>query len=368
MTKIHGAPSFSLSNDQVSLHVTETGGHLAPVSFQLTERSVSPYALAPWQADELDSETPNLLRFLRGDFFCLPFGPQAKGPPHGEVANNKWALISEKNNELRLRLDANDVEASIEKRIHLRSTHTSIYFEHVVSNLDGQWSYGTHPILDLSKIPDGSAYLSVSPYRWASVYPELFSDPKDGAHQALKAGAIFTKLSEVPLAGSSKTYTDISRYPARQGADDLVMMVSDPASKAQPFAWSACVMDGYVWFSLKNQRDFPSTLFWLSNGGRSAEPWNGRHSARIGIEDVCSHFCDSVDVSRLDLLKDRNIPTTNTFDANTPKSLRHIHAVAELPSDFTNVASITPQGKGQVSIIDSDGTQVISSVDWEFVL
>ncbi len=34
---------------------------------------------------------------------------------------------------------------------------------------------------------------------------------------------------------------------------------------------------------------FPSCLLWLSNRGRTAYPWNGRHLA-IGIEPVCAPF------------------------------------------------------------------------------
>jgi hypothetical protein len=34
---------------------------------------------------------------------------------------------------------------------------------------------------------------------------------------------------------------------------------------------------------------FPSLMLWISNGGRSAPPWNGRHWA-LGVEPVCSAF------------------------------------------------------------------------------
>ena len=45
----------------------------------------------------------------------------------------------------------------------------------------------------------------------------------------------------------------------------------------------------------------------MSNGGRSAAPWNGRHLGRIGIEEVCSYFGNGVDLSRQNpLAADRN--------------------------------------------------------------
>lgn len=365
MKTIHGAPSFTLSNDLVSLCVTRDGGHLAPVHLTLGDRVVSPYALAPWKPGEIDADLPVLLKNLRGDFFCLPFGSQENGSPHGETANNPWELVSETADSITLAIDASDVSARIEKTITLRPGETALYLSHKITGLEGDWSYGTHPILDLSGIPEGSARVSVSPFRWASVYPEWFSNPADGASQALKIGAVFSDLTEVPMEAGGTT--DLTRYPSRPATDDLVMMVSEAATNEQPFAWSACVMDGYVWFSLKNPADFPATMLWLSNGGRSAAPWNGRHTARLGIEDVCSHFCDSVGVSRKDLLRNLSIPTARSFSKDTPVTLRTIHAIAAVPEGFGLVKSISPNGKYGVTITDENEDIITASINWKFI-
>lgn len=365
MTPIHGAPSFTLSNDLVTLHITRDGGMTAPVRFRLGEREVSPYSLSPWKPDEVDEDLPVLLKNLRGDFFCLPFGSQENGPPHGETANRAWSLASEMENSLTLGIEASDVSASITKTVSLRPGQTAIYYEHRISRLEGDFSYGNHPILDLSQMGVDGARVSVSPFRWASVYPEVFSDPADGAKQALKIAALFSDLSEVPLADGGTT--DLTRYPARAGYEDLVMMVSEDATPEQPFAWTAVVMDGYVWFSLKNPADFPATLFWLSNGGRSAAPWESRHLGRLGIEDVCSYFCDSVDLSRKDLLRNLSVPTTRPFSRDVPVTLRNIQAVAKVPEGFGLVKSIKPDGADRVRITDCDGLSVVSLVDWNGV-
>ena len=240
-----------------------------------------------------------------------------------------------------------------------------MYVEHHIEGVEGQWSYGTHPIIDFSTIPEGEGRLSISPFTWASVYPEYFSTPAEGANQELKIGAIFSDLAEVPLADGGTT--DLTRYPARPATDDLVMMVSKPATEEQPFAWSACVLDGYVWFALKNPEDFPATLFWLSNGGRSADPWNSRHTCRVGIEEVCSHFCDGVDLSRKDLLRNLSIPTTRKFSKENPVTLRIIQAVAAVPEHFGMVESISPDGAGKVKITGENGTEVIVPLNWKFI-
>jgi hypothetical protein len=363
MKTIHGAPSFSLSNDLVSLHVTQDGGHLAPAHFTLGKQTVSPYALAPWKPDGIAAELPVLLKSLRGDFMCLPFGPQENGPPHGDTANGVWEIVSETAGSITLAIDASDISARVEKTIALRPGETALYVSHKITGLEGDWSYGNHPILDLSDVPEGSARVSVSPFRWASVYPEWFSNPADGAKQALKIGAIFSELKEVPLSDGGTT--DLTRYPSRPGTDDLVMMVSEENTPEQPFAWTAVVMDGYVWFSLKNPSDFPATLFWLSNGGRSAAPWDSRHTARIGIEDVCSHFCDSVGISRKDLLRNIGVPTTRRFSKDEPVTLRNIQAVASVPEDFGLVKTIMPSGENEVTLTDEKGASVTAAVDWQ---
>ena len=140
------------------------------------------------------------------------------------------------------------------------------------------------------------------------------------------------------------------------------------ATPEQPFAWSAVVLDGYLWFALKNQADFPSTLFWLSNGGRSAAPWNSRHLGRIGIEDVCSYFCNDLETSREDRLAAEGIPTTRHFDADETVVLRNIHGVAAVPADFGAVGSITPNGEDSITITSESDTAITLPLDWKFIL
>jgi hypothetical protein len=363
METIHGAESYILENDRVKVAVTKDGGHLAPVVFTLGERKVSPYALAPWLPDEVDQDLPVLLKNLRGDFLCLPFGPQENGQPHGETANFEWALLEKTEGTLLLHIDPSDLDACVKKSITLKPGHSVLYLDHKIKGLEGRWNYGNHPVLDLSGV---QGRVTVSPFRWASVYPPYFSDPKDGAQQALKRDAKFTDLREVPLEAGGTT--DLTHYPVRPGNDDLVMMVSEPATPEQPFAWSAVVFDGYVWFQLKNSADFPATLFWLSNGGRSAAPWNSRHTERLGVEEVCSHFCDSVHISREDRLAADGIPTTREFRKDERISLRIIQGVAEVPENFGSVAKIIPSGDGHITLIGENGTKVTEPVDWKFVI
>ncbi len=363
MNSVHGEVSHHLATPEIDLDVTARAGHMAPVVFHLPGRDVSPYSLSPWQPAEFPG-LPPLLFVLRGDFLCLPFGGQTNGPPHGDPANAEWSLVSQNERSITLRQQASDSGASIEKILSTRPGHHAVYAEHRISNLDGEYNYGTHPVLDLSGLPDGVARISVSPFRWASVFPGWFSDPANGETQALKPSAEFSDLTCVPLASGGTT--DLTRYPARAGNDDLVMMASAPATPEQPFAWSAAVMDGYLWFSLKNPAYFPCTLFWMSNGGRTAPPWNSRHFGRLGIEDVCSYFANGVALSRQHPLS--GIPTVRRFRSDVTVSLKVVQGVAAVPQDFGLTTSIRPVAENSVAITGESGKEIIIPMEWEFVL
>ncbi|YCM43588.1 hypothetical protein V2O64_19970 [Verrucomicrobiaceae bacterium 227] len=357
---LHGASSFCLTTDQVSLAVTGVGGHMT-AEFNLGGRKVSPYARAPWFPDEIDDEMPVLLKNLRGDFFCLPFGPQGNGPPHGETANGEWMCEESPAHELRLSMETGDSGCRVVKSIETREGHAALYIQNTVTGLSGDWSYGSHPILDFSKMPEGEGRVSTSAFRWGSTYHGVFADPVNKEYQSLRSGALFDSLEKVPMIDGGSA--DLTRYPARQGFEDLVMLVNDQGEA--PFSWTACVLDGYVWFSLKKARDFPATLFWISNGGRHSEPWNGRHLKRLGLEEVCSYFCDEVEVSRRDLLASEGIPTTRVFDGS-PVSLKLIHGAALVPGDFDIVSEILP-GEGWVELVSQSGVRVKVPLKWEFL-
>ena len=54
METIHGAPSYTLRTAEVELAVTQTAGHLAPVTFNLPGLKASPFSLSPWTPTQID--------------------------------------------------------------------------------------------------------------------------------------------------------------------------------------------------------------------------------------------------------------------------------------------------------------------------
>jgi hypothetical protein len=358
---VHGEPSFTIGNRDVELFVTRRAGHMGPVRFRLGKRWVQPYALAPWQPEELGTALPPILRVLRGDYFCLPFG-SSKGVKdvHGETANESWDLIERGTGRLALEMKVKAPGCKVTKILSIKEGQRAIYQEHRVEGLQGRYNFGHHAIL---RFPEGGPYhVNTSPFHYGSVKPDAFSNPLEREYGALKTGGRFTSLAKVPLAHGG--FTSLQEYPARRGFEDLIMVASKPGD----FAWTAATLDGYMWISLKDPRTLPNTLFWISNGGRHASPWNGSHLGRLGLEDVCGHFSDGLEISKKNLLKGHGVTTSLHFRAKEAKSIRVIHVVHAVGNGFGRVESIERSENGtQITVTGSQGRSVRVPVDWGFL-
>lgn len=362
LEKIHGEPSFRLRGKEVDLAVTRRGGHMAPVRFRLEDKWVEPYSLSPWKPKDCSKKTPALLRVLRGDFFCLPFGADKSTPyVHGETANRKWERVEQGENILQLKLALKEQAGTVTKTLRLVPGQRAVYQEHVIEGVSGRYNFGHHAILQFPE-SGGPCFVNVSPFRFGATRPDSFTDPAIGEYSSLKVGAKFRSLDNVPLATGGKT--SLRQYPARPGFEDLVMVSSKPGE----FAWTAVTLDGYVWVSLKDPRVLPSTIFWFSNGGRHYPPWNGRHRGRLGLEEVVSHFNDGPILSRKDQLAAEDIPTAHAFSKTTPTKVRLIQLVAPVPRGFGMVSRIERRGDGRgVTIFGVSGKSVEALVNWEYL-
>lgn len=366
-----GQPSWIFRNDCVQAAVTQMGGHLGPVVFRLGRRVVRPFHVAPWAEENLSGQ-PNILKALRGDFFCMPFGGNAapwkgeKHPVHGQTANGTWRLVGRDEGAEETRLDLSMTtrvrKARVEKHLVLRRGHTAVYCRHVVSGASGPMNLGHHAMLKFPTCEVGR--ISTSPLVFGQVYPGIFENPALGGYSSLKAGAEFRSLDRVPLAAGG--WADLSRYPAREGFEDLVMVCAKPGGD---FAWSAVVFpsEGYVWFSLKDPRVLASTVLWHSNGGRHYAPWNGRHRGVLALEEVTSYFHDGLAESAAkNALNARGIPTTLTLHPQRPTVVNVIMGVAAVPKGFEEVKTIK-RGMGGVVLTGCGRHRVTVPLDWAFL-
>ncbi len=370
---ICGQKSFLIATKTVEAAVTETGGHLAPVTFKLGRQTVQPFAIAPWWKEKLTSDIPPILRVLRGDFFCLPFGANTqpyhgeRHPVHGETANARWKCAGIEHGAqsvtLHLTLNTKIRRGRVDKRIRLISGHPVVYQEHTLTGFRGPMNFGHHATL---QFPDheGAGRLSTSRVAYAQVPPEPVENPAAKGYSMLQPGAVFHSLSAVPtITGDT---TDLSHYPARRGFEDIVLLVADPNLK---LAWTAVAFPDqrYVWFALRDPRVLAATLLWLSNGGRHYPPWNGRHVNVLGVEDLTAYFHYGLAASAApNLLTEAGYRTHHVLDPDRPFTLRYIMGVAPISDEFDRVAELKCNSD-HVTLVSTDGEETTVPLDVKFL-
>jgi len=370
---ILGQPSWPLASHQVQAYVTQTGGQLGPVTFRIGGRSISPLSVAPWATEPRTPGLPPILQVLRGDFFCLPFGGNTtpyrgeQHPVHGETANARWRHVAttheQERHSLHLRLQTKIRPGQVDKRITLVDGQAGIYQRHTITGMTGPMNLGHHAMV---KYPDqeGCGVLSTSRFLYGQVFPAVFESPANKGYSALLPGARFATLREVPLATGHMT--DLSRYPARRGFEDLAILVADTTL---PLAWSAVTFPGerYVWFSLKNPRVLPQTVLWFSNGGRYYHPWNGRHTNVLGVEEGCSYFhLGLAEAARRNPLSAGGSPTVTKLHPGKPLDISYFMGVVAIPPRFDRVADIS-LAQNHVVLRAASGKKAQMAIDPELL-
>jgi hypothetical protein len=198
------------------------------------------------------------------------------------------------------------------------------------------------------------------------VFPGAYENPALHGYQALKPGAVFKSLHEVPMIDGA--LADLTHYPARPGFEDLAMIVANPRHH---LGWSAVSFprSGYVWFALKDTRVLRNTVFWMSNGGRHYAPWNSRHTRVMGIEETTSNFHYGLAESAGDnpLAKDGR-PTALDLDPDQPTIVNYITGVALTPPGFDRVAQLkAADDQKSIILTDNAGHSVTAAVDLAYL-
>ncbi|MEI6562619.1 MAG: hypothetical protein WCO68_11160 [Verrucomicrobiota bacterium] len=352
---------------KVSFDITPVGGHLSQVKFRIGRQTVEPFSTAPWCGETDAKKLIPLLRVLRGDFFCAPFGdgPAWRGeahPPHGEPANATWKVHPAEPGRLVATLQTRVRPGTITKIIEGRVGETNLYQTHLLEGFQGGMCLGHHAMLDFTR--NGPGHISTSKLRLAQVLPAPFESPAKGGYCSLKQGAWFRRLDCVPMADNGKA--DLTRYPAREGFEDLVMLHH---KDADDFAWAAVVFPkkNFVWFSLKNPAHLASTVLWHSNGGRHYAPWSGRHRGVLGVEDVTAYFHLGLAASLANNpWREKGIPTAITLGRRKSIRIPYIMGVAPLPEGFDSVSAIQRTATG-IRLQAVSGAHIDHAVDTTFI-
>lgn len=288
----------ALAWDHGVLAVQSLAGMLGPVLFLLPDgRQVSPLQVAPWGNDPQRGQLPGILRELRGDWACVPFGfdgPRDLAPgweptgetfdgadmAHGFGSNVDWQFTGQTETSLTLecRYPA-DHPVRLVRRIVTpdpAAPGISIALEIEVRRTC-RLPIGLHPTFRLPPRP-GSVIVEPAACRSIHTFP---GDLEPGA-SLFAPGVRFDRLAEAPARGGGTV--DVSALPLERDFEDIVQLAGIAGEVALHYPH-----DGFRARLTWNAGHFPSALLWMSNRGRTAYPWNGRHLA-LGIEPVASAF------------------------------------------------------------------------------
>lgn len=331
------------------------GGTLKAPLFQLEFGSFSPLHTAPWvnsPTEKVDGRLGN----LQGDFFCCPFGGNGEPvdglqhPLHGFCAHEEWVQLDRAG---AFKFAKGDL--IILKEVVPGQDHPAIYQKHTLSG-KGKVCYGQHVMLQTGG--QGVTWWT-SPFHHGQVFPDVFEGAETQGRQSLQPGGRFKRLDWVP--GQGGKCHDISRRPHTRGTEDLCQIFQLPGSQ---FAWHAALYPGSpsrLWVSIKSVKTLPSTVIWMSEGGRDYAPWSGRHTGVLALEDTCSHFhyglAESIKADRADRR------TCADLDKG-PVVTKSGMTCLEVPFDFNKVLDVKVR-EGFIEII-TDTEVLAAKFDTEF--
>ncbi|MFP4053613.1 MAG: hypothetical protein ACLFV7_07100, partial [Phycisphaerae bacterium] len=318
----------------------------------------------------LDTE---VLRPLRGDFFCMPFGGNnawrgEDHPAHGEVATARWKHAALQCDDgvrrFSARMDTAARPGRVTKELTLVDGQNVIYTAHTLEGFGGKMCLGHHATLAVPP-EEGGLLVSSSPFALGMTNPGLFSDPAEGEYQSLAIGAKFRRLDRVPTLWKDCRWADCSSFPRRAGFTDLLALMKKPG-KSPAWMTAVCPSQGYLWFSLKDPSVLPTTAFWISNRGRHGAPWDGRNRC-LGLEDVCAYFAEGLaDSARKNELNEAGFPTTITLSKRRPSVIRYIEGAVAIPKSFSRVKTAR-FGPDEVTFTDENGKSVTAAVRHGFL-
>ena len=282
-----------------ALAVQRLGAMLAPVTFVLADgRQVSPMHIAPWAGAAGTDAMPGILRKLRGEWPCVPFGYSV--PPdgfpagwkaaiapaepdeelHGHCSNHDWRWETAPEGTLRLAIDypASSPVRRVERTIRPDADGPAVDLEFRIEvKEDCRLPIGLHPCFRLPLKAQG-ARLEPGRFDHGRTYPGTVEPTAPLFAEDVR----FTDLRAVPARAGGNI--DASRLPLVEDTEELLQLNGVDGTAAL-----ANEAEGYRVRLAWQKEHFPSLLLWLSNRGRKMAPWSGRH-VTIGIEPICSPF------------------------------------------------------------------------------
>jgi hypothetical protein len=295
--------SVTLENAFVRAEIHPLGAMLGPARFRLRPdgRSFDPLFSAPWSQDQSPEghALPALLKHLRGEWPCVPFGspvPRADLPLdwrhdpswhsptdpffHGYGSHHEWRLsANEKECLAWIDCPPDHPIERLERGIRLREGAAALDFRlDITARRDCALPIALHPVFRLPAraAPQAELVLSAQTRVWtfpAEVEPRRSLLAPD--QRGIGPDAVHSVDGIV---------RDLRRLPFDKPGEDLVLLTGTGGSVSL-----ANHAEGYVVSLNWDAMALPSCLLWISGGGRLGYPWLGRVLA-VGIEPCCAPF------------------------------------------------------------------------------
>jgi len=286
---------------------------LGPVFFDLGENHiVQPFAVAPWGDAPVpngDPELPGVLRRLRGEWPCAPFGApgntarrldlppdwQAGHEPcpalgedfHGFGANQHWTITAQESGIL-ASIDYPESHAiqRVERTVWADAAKPTLHCELTVHpRANCRLPVGLHPVfrvpLDAHGKPDALrlTFSETELRAWSfpvDVEPGRSVLRPDQRNKAL-----------VDIRNSVGAAMDVLTLPFKQTGEDLLLLTG--FTRKESCVQISNQAEGYAVTLEWCSQDLPSCLLWISHFGRDQSPWSSRFCA-IGVEPVAAPF------------------------------------------------------------------------------
>jgi len=290
------------------LAVHSLGAIIDDVCLNVGNRQARPFYSAPWIGEGLQIDA-SLLRDLRGEFPCLPFGvsysPSSAedlswrtalehsvspedGPLddasdallHGYSCVAEWHLIERDATSLTLAIEYPQTSpiGRVTRRVRIDPGKPAFEVGMTIeARRDCRRPAGFHPTFRLSAAPRSVRILPGS-FLQGFTHP---AGPEKGISRAA-SGATFQRLSAVPLSTGGVAAFD--ELPFEYDTEEVVLLAGC-TSPTMLFDRESHVKYVLDW----DREHLPSLLLWMSNRGRRASPWYGRNLC-LGVEPVAAAF------------------------------------------------------------------------------
>lgn len=301
------ADTRAISWDHGVVTVSALGGMIGPTVFVLPDgRPAAPFHIAPWWNEEGREALDGLLKGLRGEWACVPFGypfPSDDFPRHwpGHIERSavvedvhgfgsgvNWTFKDAGSDRISLSVDYPEDHAIQRLERVIRPVPDAPTLEMSLTIRMRRIScepVGLHGCFRLPRLT-GRARLEPGVFRSGRTHPATVEPEAP----IFARDRLFSELGRVP--GRNGGFLDASRLPFAENGEDLLQLddIDGTCGMAMPD-------EGFRVQFRWDQKILPSLLLWYSNRGRSAAPWNNRHLC-MGIEPICSAFGMSPDMSR----------------------------------------------------------------------